>query len=597
MIKAPISADTLKLVQARRSIEAEKAAEKERKAAKRKEANVGATVSQSVIVDSVKQEPEPTKNKRYIAHQIDTPADLLLAHRPDLKLYQWQAETLFQLAGYTDINDLDKPKERPTDKLPLYYNLVAANGSGKDQVVICAFAVWFCLSKIRSRCVITSSSYEQLKDQTFKYIKNVCEEINVSYGRKVFEIVEFLITCNDTGSEIKCFVTDDPGKAEGRHPFDESGAEMAVIINEAKSITDEMFQAFSRFTGYNYWLEISSPGKNSGHFFKRCTRAKYTFPNRLNMGEFYWRRVTAFDCPHLLGKHIEHLKDEHGEQSLIYRSQVLAEFTSLDEAAFISSTLFENYPNNPSRTFGLPNRAGIDLSLGGDETVAYFFIHGKLHLRTTKIRNEAILHNQIISWIKEFSVTPSEVRIDDGGLGRPIVQRVQNAGYDVVPVRNEARSSNPNFYKNRGVENWNRIKRALEDRAFPVVSDDLTRQQLCTRGFSVKGIVTLLEPKAEMRSRGLSSPDRADALALCFDSVPLAVFKEDIIHTTEPESRFQELLEKNKKGPLTFDEKTELTMLWSEMTHRPAQETLNSAEPREELRGQYHQFVTTKNHG
>ena len=495
MIKTPISADTLKLVQARRALEAEKAADKARaREAKKKATDVpvlAAKVGLEVIADSTS---EPVKNKRYIAHQIDTPADLLLAHRPDLKLYKWQAETLFQLAGYTDINDLDKPKERPTDKTPLYYNLVAANGSGKDQVVISAFAVWFCLSKVRSRCVITSSSYEQLKDQTYKYIKNICEEINVSYGRKVFEIVEFLITCNDTGSEIKCFVTDDPGKAEGRHPFDEAGAEMAVIVNEAKSITDEMFQAFSRFTGYNYWLEISSPGKNSGHFFKRCTRAKKAFPDPLEMGEFYWRRVTAFDCPHLLGKHIEHLKDEHGEQSLIYRSQVLAEFTSLDEAAFISSTLFENYPNNPPRTFGLPNRAGIDLSLGGDETVAYFFIHGKFHLRTTKIRNEAILHNQIISWIKEFNVTPSNVFIDDGGLGRPIVQRVQNAGYDVVPVRNEARSSNPHFYKNRGVENWNRIKRALEDRAFPVISDDLTRQQLCTRGFSVKGIVTLLEP-------------------------------------------------------------------------------------------------------
>jgi hypothetical protein len=369
---------------------------------------------------------------------------------------------------------------------------------------------------------------------------------------------------------------------------------MAVIINEAKSITDEMFQAFSRFTGYNYWLEISSPGKNSGHFFKRCTKAKRTFPDPLEIGEFYWRRVTAFDCPHLLGKHIEHLKDEHGEQSLIYRSQVLAEFTSLDEAAFIPSTLFENYPNNPPRTFGLPNRAGIDLSLGGDETVAYFFVHGKLHLRTTKIRNEAILHNQIISWIKEFNITPSEVRIDDGGLGRPIVQRVQNAGYDVVPVRNEARSTNPNFYKNRGVENWNRLKRAIEDRAFPAINDDLTRQQLCTRGFSVKGIVTYLEPKPEMRSRGLSSPDRADALALCFDSVPLPVFKEETLHSTEPESRFAELLEKNKKGALTFDEKTELTLLWGQMTHRPAQETLNSAEPREQLRGQYHKFVTSK---
>jgi hypothetical protein len=586
MIKAPISADTLKLVQARRALEAEKAAEKARaKEAKKK------PLETKVSLEEPSDASKAPSKKRYIAHQIDTPADLLLAHRPDLQLYKWQAETLFQLAGYTDINDLDLPKIRPTDKTPLYYNLVAANGSGKDQVVISAFAVWFCLSKVRSRCVITSSSYEQLKDQTYKYIKNICEEINVSYGRKVFEIVEFLITCNDTGSEIKCFVTDDPGKAEGRHPFDEAGAEMAVIINEAKSITDEMFQAFSRFTGYNYWLEISSPGKNSGHFFKRCTKAKRTFPDPLEIGEFYWRRVTAFDCPHLLGKHIEHLKDEHGEQSLIYRSQVLAEFTSLDEAAFISSTLFENYPNIPPRTFGLPNRAGIDISLGGDETVAYFFINGKLHLRTTKLRNEAILHNQIISWIKEFNVTPSNVFIDDGGLGRPIVQRVQTAGYDVVPVRNEARSSNPNFYRNRGVENWNRIKRALEDRLFPVIHDDLTRQQLCTRGFSVKGIVTLLEPKPEMRSRGLSSPDRADALALCFDSVPLSAFKEEILHSTEPETRFLELIDRNKKGLLTSDEAQELTLLWGQMTHRPAQETLNSAEPRNDLRGQYHKYV------
>ncbi len=131
-----------------------------------------------IVVSLEEIKPEtPSSKKRYIAHQIDTPADLLLAHRPDLKLYKWQAETLFQLAGYTDLNDLDLPKTRPTDKTPLYYNLVAANGSGKDQVVISAFAVWFCLSKVRSRCVITSSSYEQLKDQTYKYIKNICSLI------------------------------------------------------------------------------------------------------------------------------------------------------------------------------------------------------------------------------------------------------------------------------------------------------------------------------------------------------------------------------------------------------------------------------------
>ncbi len=147
MVTSQISAESLKLLQAKRALEAEKAAEKEKAKASKKR------VVEAPITETPKP-PESPKKQRYIAHQIDTPADLLLAHRPDLKLYKWQAETLFQLAGYTDINDLDLPKTRPTDKTPLYYNLVAANGSGKDQVVISSFAVWFCLSKVRSRCVI-----------------------------------------------------------------------------------------------------------------------------------------------------------------------------------------------------------------------------------------------------------------------------------------------------------------------------------------------------------------------------------------------------------------------------------------------------------
>ena len=68
MIKTPISADTLKLVQARRSLEAEKAADKARaREAKKKATDVPvgtAKVGLEVIADSTS---EPVKNKRYIA--------------------------------------------------------------------------------------------------------------------------------------------------------------------------------------------------------------------------------------------------------------------------------------------------------------------------------------------------------------------------------------------------------------------------------------------------------------------------------------------------------------------------------------------------
>ena len=108
MIKTPISADTLKLVQARRSLEAEKAADKARaREAKKKATDIpvgAAKVGLEVI------EPEVVKNKRYIAHQIDTPADLLLAHRPDLKLYRLRRsfnlqDTLISMISISPKND------------------------------------------------------------------------------------------------------------------------------------------------------------------------------------------------------------------------------------------------------------------------------------------------------------------------------------------------------------------------------------------------------------------------------------------------------------------------------------------------------------
>lgn len=539
----------------------------------------------------------PEEKPKWFAHAIPTPMELLLAHRRDKQPYKWQVETLYQLAGY-NLEDLDAPPMRPTDKNPFYYNLVAANGSGKDQIVISAFAVWFVMTKIRSRVVITSSAYEQLKDQTFKYIKTLCEDINEFHKRKVFEIVEFHIICNDTGGEIKCFVTDDPGKAEGRHPFDDyPGAEMAVIINEAKSISDEMFMAFSRFTGYNYWLEISSPGKNAGHFYKRCTLAEHQWPQPIALGKFYWRRVTAYDCDHLLGRHIDNLKLEYGEHSLIFRSQVLAEFTSLDEAAFISSLLLENYPKLKPRTFGLAPRAGLDLALGGDETVLYVFLAGKFYIRTSKVRDERALAPIIVGWFKEFGLAADNINADDGGIGRQILNRVEELGYAVRRVRNEMRAHNPNFFKNRGVENWARLKRMIEDKLMPNIEDDETIKQLTTRSYEVRGVVTYLETKAEMKARGLKSPDRADALALCFDGIPFAELRaatESQVEMLSAEQQFQALMMKMQSGKmLSSEENAQFQTLFQTIaeSRKSAQLSLNESQSSQDSVGLFHQFL------
>src|SRR5215471_12215114 len=64
-----------------------------------------------------------------------------------LKLYPWQAEVLEALG----------------QGLPVA--LCAANGSGKTQIVIASFILWFLYSFPKGICPVTSGSWTQLSDQ------------------------------------------------------------------------------------------------------------------------------------------------------------------------------------------------------------------------------------------------------------------------------------------------------------------------------------------------------------------------------------------------------------------------------------------------
>ena len=79
MTKTPISADTLKLVQARRALEAEKAAEK----ARAKEAKKKPELAAKVSLEEIKPEV-PSSRKRFIAHQRQCPLVIYARRSPRL---------------------------------------------------------------------------------------------------------------------------------------------------------------------------------------------------------------------------------------------------------------------------------------------------------------------------------------------------------------------------------------------------------------------------------------------------------------------------------------------------------------------------------
>lgn len=459
-----------------------------------------------------------------IAYDFDTPEDFLQLIRPHINYYDWQREISNHLSGYLIKG---QPRQRPTSREPLLYNLVAANGSGKDAYVIAPFACWFACSKIKSRCIITSSSYDQLKNQTYKYIADMCQEFNDLTGEKVFDIVEFKITCLKTKSEIKLFVTDEAGKAEGYHPDPANrDTELAFIANEAKSINDALWTGFSRFTGYNYWLEISSPGAASGHFYKTSSDPNtIRSPDAPRLGARYVKFVSAYDCPEIPSVHIANMIYEHGEDSAFVKSSIKAEFTDIEAGNFIKAETITKCLLIKSPPKGTDIGIGMDIAAGGDEFTIYVRRGNEpIDRFFWRQRDTTISVDLADMHLDQYRDAHYIFNADAGGLGHPIIDALAQRGWRINRRNNQSPpigQGATRIFGNLGAQMYHHTKRLFERNQIIVPDDDKTIQQLTSRAKkgneSAQGKFTL-QSKIEARAQGHASPDRADAFVLCFFS-------------------------------------------------------------------------------
>src|SRR5690606_11698247 len=92
-------------------------------------------------------------------------------------------------------------------------------------------------------------------------------------------------------------------------------------------------------------------------------------------------------------------------------------------------------------------------------------------------------------------------------------------GWHINRVLNQSAAINKKNYGNKGAENWYRVKRIFEEGFFDVRSvSSITQEQLYNRRYkqALTGQRIFLESKKEAKANGRPSPDRADALILCF---------------------------------------------------------------------------------
>lgn len=395
-----------------------------------------------------------------------------------LPLYEWQEHILW---------DADMPGA---------IAVKAGNGTGKTTNVAAPLALWHAAVFPHSLSIITAGVYRQVKEQLFPALR-----------RHAAKFAGW--TFNDTdieapnGSRIIGFSTDDPGKFEGWHADN-----LLVIVDEAKSVPDAIFEAIERCQPTRF-LVMSSPGVCSGFFYEAFkTRRKF----------FRHHTITAFACPHISPDWIAEQIEKYGEQHSLVRSMVFAEFMASGEGdTAISLTLLERCTASPPEFAPGTVRAFCDFAAGGDENVLAIANGNRVKIAAAwRDKDTMSAVGRFIQLFREHDLSEQDISADGGGLGIPICDRLKELGWNVRRVNNGAPAREPKIYGNLAAEIWAQGARRIERSEIILPNDPELFAQLTTRriGANSRGQI-VLESKEQMRARGLRSPDRADAVLGC----------------------------------------------------------------------------------
>lgn len=401
--------------------------------------------------------------------------------------------------------------------------LVANNGSGKSQFCIAPASVWSSMAYEEACSVVTSSSGVQLDRQVGRSIRAICQEVNKYYDKPVWDIKyrEYTYTDPDSGKQsvIYMYATDEAGKAEGYHPIG-VGTMFSYFVDEAKSVSDPIYEGIERANGKSHYVLVSSPGQPLGMFY-----------NAVTSGSWWTQKVTAYDCPHIKPAEIESAKERYGEHSALFRSMYLAEFTSVNEMVVLSYELITRQLREIKQgQIGVLNdgitRAGVDLSGGGDEQVVSVWQGNKqIGLDVARITDNRVLVSWLTGIFRKYpDLKANNINVDDGYTGRAIIDFLKDEGYATIPVRFGASAFNKVAYANRGTELWMNFQRHWP--YLIPLADSVQTRQLASRYYKQSDSTgrIILESKREARANGHGSPDRGDATVLAFSGVPIGYF-------------------------------------------------------------------------
>jgi hypothetical protein len=426
---------------------------------------------------------------------------------------KWQRDVLLQIGEHIKRNN------GKIDFDTLRLAVSSGRGIGKSALVSWV-TIWMLSTRIGSTTIISANSENQLRSVTWAEItKWLAMAMNshwfevsatrVMPAKWLTELVERDLKKGTRywGVEGRLWSAENPDAYAGVHNFDG----VMVIFDEASGIDDAIWAVTSGFftenTPNRFWCCFSNPRRNSGYFYE-CFNSKRDF--------WATKVVDARTVEGTDKATYQQIIDEYGPDSAQAYVEVYGQFPDAGDDQFIGLQVVEDamarekYKDNSA-----PIIVGVDPARFGADNTVIAVRQGRdiVTLKRYKGDDTMTVVGHVIEAIDEYK--PALVVIDEGGLGAGIVDRLKEQRYKIKGVNFGNRSKNPMMYGNLRAQMWGDMREWLKTASIP--SDRFLKTDLISPMMKPdsKGAI-FLESKKDMKSRGLASPDAADAIAVTF---------------------------------------------------------------------------------
>lgn len=408
--------------------------------------------------------------------------------------------------------------------------IAVASGHGIGKTALIAWIVlWFMSTREFPQIVVTASTQTQLATKTWREL--------AKWHRRLINKHWFTWTATKF-SHVKhpdtWFAVAIPWSANNADAFAGTHEKFVLIIyDEANAVDDVIWDttegALTTAHGQVMWLAFGNYTKNTGRFHECFGRFKHRWEHR---------QIDSRTARMANKKQIDQWVKDYGEDSDFVRIRVRGVAPRAGSMQFIPGDLVER-----ARTYkaeGYEHAAKIlvlDVARFGDDQSVAACRQGRRFKIEWKVRglDTVQLTEKFKDLIDEHD--PDAIVVDGDGIGGAVCDNLRAAGYDkklgtekiiLLEFHGSEVPNQPELYYNRRAEVWGEAREALklgvqidDD---PELAADLTGPEYT---YQRKGNfdVYLLESKADMKARGLASPDCGDTFCMSY-AVKVAVHRK-----------------------------------------------------------------------